>query len=1554
VADTKNNLPDFFHPLVASWFAGRYGSPTPVQAQAWPLIAGGAHVLASAPTGSGKTLTAFLGALSRFASGDYPATGLSVLYVSPLKALNEDVRLNLVAPSRELSAWFTAHGSTFPRLRVATRSGDTPQSERRSMLKSPPAILCTTPESLAILLASRSGLELLATTRLLILDEVHAVLGTKRGSALACAVGRLALIAGEFQRVALSATVKPFSEAANFVAGRRLVRASDGTAIYEPRKISIVVPESCKKYDLSVAWPAPTIRMSPPTASPDERETDEPAGRYDAITNDLASRIAGERSTIVFADSRRRTERLAAMLNERSGEGTAWAHHGSLAKDVRKAVETRLKEGRLRCVVATGTLELGIDVGAVDLVALAGSPQRADQLLQRAGRAGHGVGMTSRAVIYPFHGLDLLAAAASVGAALEADIDPVKPPRTPLDVLPQVLLAMVLFEERALDDLFDEVRSFSPFQELKRQEFDAVAGMMAGRYSGSRLKELAGRVYLDTERNSMRARERAAMLLYSSGGSIPDRGYYAMRLAGDGTKIGELDEEFVFERRVGNSFSFGSQAWRIVEIGDEAVTVAPLDRDADFMPFWKAEKAPRGASVSARMLDACADYQADPAGFAARLRNRCGFSAEAADTLAAFLASQARAQGTVPLPSRTVLPVEAFRDPDRKGASCTFVIQSLRGSAVNEPLGIALAAVLRAITGLAVDRLTDDDAVSLALPLADIPEATTALRKAFQALATQETLAAAIRGGLAETGAFGAAFRENAGRALLLPRSGFGKRTPLWVTRLRAKRLYEKTIAYPDFPIVEETWKTVLEGRFDLPALARLFRGISDGSIALGFFSPRAPSPFAQQTGWAETNRYLYEGDAMPGARGGADQSIGSAGDAAIAAALDDASARPVLKAELVAEFSRKVRRELPGWAPESPDALAEWVDERVAIPLDEWEALLVACPAELAEAARAALTVSGSGAQKSVGAATVTNVTTAAGGEKTPGAATVTNVTTAAGVTTVTGGLTRLAVARWPGAAVDAVWRRERLAAAENQSGRAAVTGMAAEWLRSSGPEPLARLGELFGFSPDDASTAAALESSGAILVDDLGTIGGPAGVRGVCDRDNLESLLRLARKAARPRVLTLPARDLTGFIACVQGLRDRNSLPAGGQPDAPEGYEEAGEADGVARTRRALLPLSGYPAPAALWETEILPARVAGYRPEYLDELLARGDFLWFGAGRETVAFASADDFEAFAPRAESRLLAPGEPPVDAWSIKDRLGLSVGELENALWDEIWNGAIGSDSFEAVRRAAADGFKRIAAPQAASAPETTGSGTTGRTVPVRHGRIPRALGARWKAGSPLPGLWFSLALEDEARSDEADRLELAMTATRAAVRRYGLLCRAILERDSPRCRWSVLFPAIRRLELSGELVTGRFFDGIDGPQFMGQDAFRLFRDGWDQELLWSVNALDPASPCGLAVDGLPENLPSRLPVNRLAFRGGAPVCVSRRSWHELELTLPPDDPATGGALSFLIEARRRPVMPERRIPVDTINGQNAALSPYAALLAGLGFDADRGTLTLW
>ncbi|HOZ72561.1 MAG TPA: helicase-related protein, partial [Spirochaetales bacterium] len=1407
----------------------------------------------------------------------------------------------------------------FPRLRIASRSGDTSQSERRGMIARPPAILCVTPESLAIMLASRSGLAMLGSVRLLILDELHAVLGSKRGAALACSVGRLALFAGEFQRVALSATVEPFDVAARFAAGSRLERGPDGAARYEPRAMAVVAPPASKRYELSVAWPAAPLRVRPPTAGPDERETDdrmidEPAGRYDAIADELAERLERERSTIVFADSRRRAERLAAMLNERSGDGTAWAHHGSLSKDVRKAVEARLKDGRLRCVVATSTLELGIDVGAIDLVALAGSPQRADQLLQRAGRSGHRVGLTSRAVVYPFHGLDLLAAAAAVGAALDRDIDPMRPPREPLDLLAQVVLSMVLFGERRLGELYDEVRSFPPYADLARADFDAVVGMLAGRFAGSRVRELAGRAYLDEEHGTLRAKEGAAMLLYSAGGSIPDRGYYAMRLA-DGTRLGELDEEFVFERRVGNSFSFGSQAWRIVDIGDEAVTVAPLDRDADFMPFWKAEKAARGASIARRMLGLCAAFDADPDALAAELRGRLGFSPEAAKALVAFLSSQSRAQRGERLPSPGSVVIEAFRDPEAKAGATALIVHTLRGSAVNEPLGLALSSLLRDRLGVPVERLSNDDSVSLSMPLVDRDEAVRALVDALRSLADPGTLSRALRGALVGSAIFGAAFRENAGRALLLPRAGFGRRTPLWVTRLRAKRLLERTSGYDGFPIAAETWKTVLEQRFDLASLSALCAGLADGSVAAPIFSPAAPSPFARQCGWAETNRYLYEDDESTIYSSGTPAG-GAAGaaEAAITRAMSDPAARPRVDPAIASAYGRRLRRELPGWAPSTPDGLADWVEERLVIPLDEWDALLAWCPEELREAALAALASPGAG----------------------------------------TGLLSRLEAFTLPGAQEAVVTRREGKAAlieaASRPDGQAAL---AARWLPYAGPVTLGRLGCLFG---PGAAEPGLLEAAGVVVGPGLGVqprsrSGEPAveapsvsahaaDAPGACDRDVLESLLRQGRAAARPKVRARPARDLPAFVAALQGLRDRLL------PDAEPAPDDA--MAGLAATRRALETLSGYPAPAGLWETEILPARVPGYRPEYLDRLLAEGEFIWFGAGERVVAFAAAADYEVFAPGTPSALLSPRDGPLDAWAIKARHGLSIAELEERLWAELWAGAIGSDGFEAVRLAAGRGFKRVA-----TASPADPIGTDRRPTRGKPTRVPSALRARWKDGPVLVGAWFALALDDEGPADEADLLELDCRAVRAVVRRYGVLFPAMLDRELPRARWGNLARALRRMELSGELACGRFFEGPDGPQFIGSDALRLFTDGFDDRLA-SMNACDPASPTGWPIGGLPEGLPSRLPVNRLSTAGGEPVCVARRSWRELELFREPGDPVVAHALAFALEARRRAVSPERRIAVATINGESAASSPYAGLLAGLGFEADRGVMTLW
>jgi ATP-dependent Lhr-like helicase len=1575
-----------FHPLVRGWFLEKYGSPTQVQAEAWPRIAAGGHLLASAPTGSGKTLAAFLVAISRFAAygaasvanpgqagsiaaGDgLDPSRLSVLYVSPLKALNEDIRLNLLGPLWELDAYFAARGESFPRVRVATRSGDTPPAERRRTLSDPPSILCTTPESLAILLASRRGLELLSDLKLVILDEVHAVLGTKRGTLLACSVGRLVALAGEFQRVALSATVKPFEAAAGFVGGQRLVQASGSTmadepAVYEPRPVAIVAARADKRYELSVEWP-PEIMVS--REVPGSTEAGEPgqegipAGRYTALATDLIKGLdrgrQGGRPTIVFTDSRRRAERLAALLNELGGEGTAWAHHGSLSREVRHAVEERLRRGELPCVVATGTLELGIDIGSVEEVALAGTPSRTDQVLQRVGRAGHSVGRASTGVFYPFHGMDLLQAAAAVGTSLDGEVDTAMIPEAPLDILAQTLLSMVLFTERDIDGLYDEIRGFSPYTALSRTDFDRVIGLLAGRYRDTRLKELAPRVYLDSEKHTIRAREGAAMLIYSSGGSIPDRGYYAMRLAGSGpeggpesgggagtgrgagagAKIGELDEEFVFERRVGNSFAFGSQAWKIVSIGDESVTVVPLDPEADFMPFWKADKAPRGQTISQRMLKLCALREADPGGFRGLLTGTCGFSTEAADALVSWLDRQQRSQGGGRLPSPSSIALETYRDPlaDTKGLSTAVILHTLRGLAINEPLGLALAAKLEERTGLPIERLGDDDSILLMLPLESATEAEALVTQGLADLGNPGELARLVRSGLEATGAFGAAFRENAGRALLLPRSGFGKRTPLWVTRLKAKRLFAKIKDAEDFPITAETWRSVLEGRYDLPGVAALCEGLVAGDIELLACRTTVPSPFASRLGWTQTNRFLYEGDELgaaasrkPGraagqaglqtgtSRGAGGLQGRSALDEAVERALGSASLRPAIPAAVARELGAKLRRELPGWAPETPAALADWVDERVFIPLDEWEALLAACDRDLAAMAGAVLS-------PSVGVPSTVAVSS-------PGAS-------SAGV------LNRLISLSLPGATRALILRRER-----KKELLARPQAFIAEWLRSSGPIPVRRLQELFGLGQDAIEeTLAELEDAGLVIRDQssFGIVGLTAEAW-VCDREVLDGLLRVTRRSARAVVRPRPAREFPGFVAYIHGLGSAQSQTAGTK-----------KGPAIPGLDQVLDRLNGFPARAGLWETELLPARIPGYKRELLDRAIEAGNWLWFGVGKESVAFSRVEDLSLFIDPPESTFCPPGTSPRDVWTLKDRSGMKFDELQSAIWKEVWRGSLSADSFEAVRKGLLSGFKT----EGSSSPsEGEVLGATGLRDPSgqrkRPPRIPLAIRDRWKHGSPLPGRWFGLTME-VVELDEADELDLAAHRVRALARRYGLVARFLLERELPLLGWSNLFAAIRRLELAGELVSGHFFDGIDGPQFMAREQLAAFRDGAGLQGPWTVNACDPAAPGASVISaGLwPGSVPARVATTRITSLGSEIACVSRRSYRELDISVDPEHEMLPAILAFFGEARNRDIDPVGRIILEKINRRTASSSPYASVLKTLGFESDRTRLVLW
>ncbi|MBN1243646.1 MAG: DEAD/DEAH box helicase [Spirochaetales bacterium] len=1524
------------HPLVAAWFRDRHGTPTAVQAGVWPLLAAGRDALAVAPTGSGKTLAAFLDGISRLASGEYPADRLSILYLSPLKALAEDVRVNLLEPLGGVRSRFDAAGIPFPPLRASVRTGDTAASERRRDFSKPPSILATTPESLSILLNSVSGTRLLAEVRLVIADEVHALVGTKRGAFLAAALGRLALLAGEFRRVALSATVSPVEEAARFVAGFRLERLPDGTAAYGERRMEVVAPPSEKRIGFAVDWPESPMRVPVPGAAgaagggaADGADRSAAGTRLAALADEVITRTKRNRSTLVFVDSRRRAESLARMINDRGGEGLAWAHHGSLAKEARRAVERRLKEGRLACVVATASLELGIDIGSVDEVVLAGTPPGAAQALQRIGRSGHAVGAASRGLLLPLHPMDLLRAAAMSELVSRRAVEELRALANPLDILAQVLLGMCLREERKLDALYDEVRAMSPFARLSRADFDAVVDMLSGKYSGARYGELKARLLVDPGTRSARAKEGSATLLFASGGAIADRGAYALREAGSGARLGELDEEYVWERRVGDTLSFGSRSWRIVAIGHEAVEVRALERAADFAPFWKADARFRSPLLAEATLDFLEAWggRAGTREFDAELERR-GFSERAARVLSGFLKAQA---SVAPLPGRALAPFELFDDPSGRAETRNVVIHHCRGGAFSETLAMALGAELEERLGLAVRPVADEDALLVSLPRLEggvAPEATVldALRSLGAPGGTgsggafERALARRLEG----SPLFGAAFREDSERALLLPHPGFGKRRPLWVARLRAKRLFDAVAAFPDFPMAAQARRDCLELSLDVAGARDFAVEVAEGRIATPFARTRGPSPFAREAGWRETNRLLYQDDGLEPRRDGA-----GAAQAAIEEAVAGAGRRPSLEPELVARFRARARRESAELAPSDPLELADWLSERVAVPADEWERLVAFVDPEVAAAFEAEERYA-----------------------------------------------SRAVRTRFPGASVDALVAAERLA---GLGAALAPDGdplhAVAEYLRAGGPEALDRIGAVFGLDAGRlGALAERLVAGGAFVRVALpraafvgeaggrtasgaaaGSGGGEGGEGGdggegcatldcLAYAEHYGILLRQKRKAARPAFSGRPLSWLPAFVAELQGVVPCGAGSATGAKGPPP--------DAVEELLGALAPLSGLPLPAAEWEASILPARLADYRPGRLDAAIAAGRLAWYGAGKGLVAFASPWLLEACVEREGSPRLASALPRRRA-ELAALSGLDRAALLEALWDEAWRGLASTDSFEAVRRGIASTWN-FESPDRAKGAGSPGAPEAGNPF-GRARRLPAAF-RRGPGAREDEGAWFSLVPDDEAgpAPDTLDEAELDAERVRIVAARRGLLCRETFEREAPRFGWARLSRALRRLELSGELVAGRFFEGGAGPQFMRAADFERLRSWEPRPAAYAIDARDPASLASAGFEGPWHELPQRVPGASYAFRGETLLWVARRGGRELSLFVPPDAPGLAGSLGALARPRRRAVLPERSVVVERVDGAAASSSPLAPLLATHGFEPDRGALRLW
>ncbi|GAC1326060.1 MAG: ATP-dependent helicase [Mycobacteriales bacterium] len=891
---------DRFSPATRAWFTRAFQAPTAAQDGAWTAIATGGNALVVAPTGSGKTLAAFLSSLDRLAATPPPPDPrlrCRVLYVSPLKALAVDVERNLRAPLTGIRQAATRLGLVVPDITVGVRSGDTPAEERRRIATAPPDILITTPESLFLMVTSRAR-EALRGVETVILDEVHAVVATKRGAHLALSLERLdALLAQPAQRIGLSATVRPLDEVARFLGGAREVVTVQPPSAKTVALEVVVAVEDMGALGEGLGGPRP----GGSAAGPEEK-----ASIWPAVESRIVDLIASHRSTIVFANSRRLAERLCGRLNEiatdRAGEPDgapveiARAHHGSVSREPRSLIEEELTAGRLPAVVATSSLELGIDMGAVDLVIQVESPPSVASGLQRVGRAGHQVGAVSRGVIMPKYRGDLVQSAVVAERMVTGAIESLTYPRNPLDVLAQQIVAMCAMDAWQVDDLATVVRRAAPFAGLPQTVLEATLDMLAGRYPSDEFAELRPRLVWDRVTGLLTARPGAQRLAVTSGGTIPDRGLFGVFLVGEkGSRVGELDEEMVYESRVGDVFTLGSSSWRVEDITHDRVLVSPAPGQPGKLPFWHGDSLGRpielGRALGAFLREIS---RLEPAAATERAL-AAGLDAWAAENLLRYLDEQRAATGHLP-DDRTIL-VERFRD---ELGDWRLAVHSPFGGQVNAPWALALTARLRERYGVDVQSMHSDDGIVLRLP--ETEEAPSAALALFEPDEVEPAVQAEVGG----SALFASRFRECAARALLLPRRSPGRRTPLWQQRQRSAQLLQVASQYGSFPIVLETMRECLQDVFDVPGLVGLMRDVAERKVRLVEVETELPSPFARSLLFGYIGAFMYEGDAPLAERRAQALSLDSA---LLAELLGQAELRELIDADALAEVEAELQR---------------------------------------------------------------------------------------------------------------------------------------------------------------------------------------------------------------------------------------------------------------------------------------------------------------------------------------------------------------------------------------------------------------------------------------------------------------------------------------------------------------------------------------------------------------------------------------------------------------------------------------------------------------------
>jgi ATP-dependent helicase Lhr and Lhr-like helicase len=1221
---------EYFTPQTRDWFTGAFAAPTAAQEQAWPAIASGEHVLLSAPTGSGKTLAAFLWAIDQLvASPDAKDRGgIGLVYVSPLKALSYDIDRNLRVPLRGIGA----------ELKVAVRTGDTPQRERQAMLREPPDILITTPESLYLMLTSRAR-ELFAGTRWCIVDEIHAVAATKRGAHLALTLERLVEAAGrEVQRIGLSATQRPLEEIARFLVGpSRSARIID-TGIRKPLDLQIQVPvESMVEPD---AGGAPDL--DPLAGGEATRRSIWPA-----IYPELLDLIEQHRSTIVFVNNRRGAERLALRLNELATERAAAenpeladappreiarAHHGSLAREERLVVEEMLKAGELPCLVATSSLELGIDMGAVDLVIQVESPKSVARGLQRIGRAGHSVDAVSRGRIFPKFRADLLECAVVARRMREGEIETTVIPRNALDVLAQQIVAIAAAtpegEPVAVEDLYALITRTHSYAGLPRTQFENVLDMLDGRYPSSEFSELRPRIIWDRIKGTIRPRPGARQLAITNAGTIPDRGLYAVTLP-DGRRVGELDEEMVYEARPGQTFLLGASTWRIEEITRDRVIVTPAPGLPGAVPFWKGDGVGRPRELG-EAIGAFSRWAVDQDPQV--LERDYDLDRRAAGNLVEFLREQQAATRVVP--SDKAIVIERFRDEIGDWRLCVL---SPFGGRVHAAWGLALSARIRDELGLESDAIWSDDGIIVHLPDAEQPP------DADLVLIEPDEVEDRVVAELAGSALFGARFRENAARALMIPRARPGKRTPLWQQRLKAQSLLEVARHYDDFPIVLETYRECLRDVLDLPGLVDLLAQLHRREISLVEVETETASPLASSLLFDYVATYMYEGDTPNAERRAAALSLDRdllrellgqeelrdlIDPGALAQVEDDLQFRSELRRATGKDQLHDVLRTVG-------DLTTDEVAERVLAGLDGARML-----SEL-ESERRAVRVRVSGEERWIDAADA--------------------------------GLYRDALGAAPPGGLPAAFLEDV---------PDALLRVARRYAATHGPFTVGELRARYGV--DFGPALGELDRGGTLVRGELRP--GGSG-REWCEAEVLRRIRRASLAVLRKEVEPVDHRSLARFLPSWQNV-DRH--PASGA--------------GIDRLREALVPLQGLALPAEVWERDILPRRVGAYSPTWMDQLCAAGEIVWIGAGAMgrhsgRVALYFREDLPLLGPPPlRGGATAPDGPEHEL--VRSRLtrgacfftdllvdvDLVPEALQEALWDLAWAGEVTNDAFAPLR----------------------------------------------------------------------------------------------------------------------------------------------------------------------------------------------------------------------------------------------------------------------------